>query len=778
MIFELSKDNFLEQVKKDKYNSSLSYCRFPIRFILLESFKDLRDIVEVLKDRSEIFDITTLENFVDNVDGWITFNSIINKIKDLSLQKDYIILLLSEFARFLPDEEFFSFFSSLMSLENIDVSYYQRRLYIPLVGVTQRFLRNFWDKYHRKDEFVSVWKILGQKEKYTLLFVNFNFKKTPQEFTLVESSKEFLNIWKKIDIKNKIICKSALLYLYSPKVFNDEFFEVKRINNIQEYLSEVLKIRIPFLYKEEDNKFWETLLEKIEKSKVNNFFDFVEEYLNVKSLEKINPIILWFQNESDFARWLIKNYYLSNPEFEGTYIKEVFSSIKSYSLRELLEKFFFKIFERDFKAEMIKERKKILREFYDNKRETDFTFIEKPLENKLNSISKEEIPKYITGITSFEKEWIIENLTSFKDIKSIYPELEFYLGDLGFSDILTEKNSWIEEYFKEYRFSRIRNNPSEKLISILYEKNANAKSFYEWYYSFNSVEEYIGDEDEKIWIDALGVEFLPLIISLLKEKGYYVKFKIARAKLPSSTEFNKIENIDRVSDLDEFIHNPSKYRYPKNLIEEIEIIRRIIDRISELRDKFVIFSDHGFTAFANREFKEKRLPDLKFIEGEVRYALLKEDMEISEDEDFFVYEGENSKNKEKYLITLKYHSFSFFPSGEVHGGATPEEVLIPVIYASKVPFEEVSYEVKLLSEEISVREPILRFIISPKLQTSLRVSCENTELNIQYNKENDLYQVDLSKFKPGKYRLTISIGSWKDEKNITIKGGLIERNIL
>ncbi|MFN3699349.1 MAG: hypothetical protein ACK4SU_04025, partial [Dictyoglomus sp.] len=134
MILELSKDNFLDQVEKDKYNSSPSYCRFPIRFILLESFKDLRDIVEVLKDRSEIFEITTLENFIDNVDGWITISALINKIKDLSPQKDYLILLLSEFARFLPDEEFFSLFSSLVSLENIDVSYYQRRLYIPLVG--------------------------------------------------------------------------------------------------------------------------------------------------------------------------------------------------------------------------------------------------------------------------------------------------------------------------------------------------------------------------------------------------------------------------------------------------------------------------------------------------------------------------------------------------------------------------------------------------------------------------------------------------------------------
>jgi len=46
------------------------------------------------------------------------------------------------------------------------------------------------------------------------------------------------------------------------------------------------------------------------------------------------------------------------------------------------------------------------------------------------------------------------------------------------------------------------------------------------------------------------------------------------------------------------------------------------------------------------------------------------------DGDFFIYISEEQK---KYLIATKYKFFAEASVREIHGGATPEEVLVPVI---------------------------------------------------------------------------------------------------
>lgn len=721
MISVLHKEEFRDKVEEDKENRIPSYCRFPVRFILLENFEDLRDVVENFKDKANIFDITDLEIFAKNHDGWITPNAIINKIKSLTPNSDHLILLLSEIVRFLSDEEFFSFFSGLMSIENLDISYYRRRLYIPLVGITQRFINIFWDKYDRREEFSPVWQILGNKDRYNLFLVSFDFEVNPEEFTLINSSKDFLDLWKKPNINNKLISKSKTLWCFSSKVFSDEFFEITRINNIKEYLSEVLKIKVPFSYKDEDENFWKILLRELENRKLHNLYDFIGEYLNIKRLETENPISLWIKKESDFSHWLIKNYYLSDPNFENAYIREVVSSIRGYDSRDFLENYFFKIFDKKFSSDVFDERRKVLREFYLEKKDMDFKFLENPLEERFGLLTKEEIPKYLTGITFFEKKWIVENLDLVKNLKNVYPELEFYLRDLSFNN-LAEENLWLKDYFKEYRISRIKNSPSEKLIEIISNKNINLDTLYKCYHSFEEVDKLIEDEDEKIWIDGLGVEFLPLVVSLLEEKKYYVDFRIAISNPFLNDRFNDFENMERISLLDDF-NQSNGYKYPENLIVEIEIVRKVVDKISEFRDRFVIFSNRGFRSFT--------------------YEFNKEDLVDSFQEK-----------------------------------SAPEEVLIPVIYASKRSWEDIVYKITLLDEVISYRKPILRFKVKPKPKNRISIRCKDRELTVSYDGVNDLYEVDFSKFKPGEYKITIIIGAWEETKIITLKGGFKERDIL
>ena len=70
--------------------------------------------------------------------------------------------------------------------------------------------------------------------------------------------------------------------------------------------------------------------------------------------------------------------------------------------------------------------------------------------------------------------------------------------------------------------------------------------FFKWYYSFERLN-YIEENNEYTkYGDALGVEFLPLLISLLNKEGFKVDFNIGRANLPSTTGFNTFEGVERI----------------------------------------------------------------------------------------------------------------------------------------------------------------------------------------------------------------------------------------
>lgn len=774
-LTEVEKDQIIPLIDGDKYTNLISYNRYPIRFILLNSFKDLRDVIGLLIKEVGIFELSEIDIFKSNSDSWLTINSVINNIRNLDQRKSFIVPSISEFARFLTDDEFFSLFSSLMDIENTEC-HYQRRIYVPIVGISQRFMITFWNRYHRKSEFTPIWKVIGNTEKYTLYFVGLKLDFYPDFLTVILSNKDFLNLWKKENLSERIICTSEILNYYSNKMVSDELFNVIKIDNIRDYLSEIYRFRVPFAYNKQDERFWKHLLNETASRKTNNFFEFVEDYLNVKKLEEENVLSLWFKYNTEFSRWLIKNYFTCKLVNEDKYIDKVLSPINTYDNISILKSYYLSVFEEKPTLQLLEERRKVIKRFAEES-SLDLSFIDEYLKNKIEELKPEDAVKYVTCTTLFEKEWVIRNINLIENLEDVYPELSYYLRDVNYLNLHPEQ-LWIKEYFREYRSSRLKNSPTEKLLNILNDKNANSSAFYKWYYSFSKVEDFLKEDFEKIWIDALSLEFLPFIVNLLTKKDFCVDFNVAVAKLPTTTEFNKLENVERISDLDDFIHSQLKYKYPENLIRELEIIKKIIDKISSFKDKFLIFSDHGFTSFANRVFQGRSLPKIKVSEGEDRYGILEEEISIvSDNEDFIIYKKEESGSNEKYLIASKYNSFSYFSSPETHGGATPEEVLIPIIYATKVPFVVISYEIELFNDILTLRNPILKFSVRPNPKTSIIVKHKNVEL-ATFSSIEDVYELNLSRFKQGEYTFTFVIDDFKAEKRITIKGGSIERDIL
>lgn len=89
-----------------------------------------------------------------------------------------------------------------------------------------------------------------------------------------------------------------------------------------------------------------------------------------------------------------------------------------------------------------------------------------------------------------------------------------------------------------------------------------------------------------------------------------------------------------------------------------------------------------------------------------------------------------------------------------------------------------SYSIKVLVKEISVRNPILKFDIKPKPKVKPSVKYRDKSLAVLYDEDRDIYQVELIEFKSGEYSLDIEIGEWRGKINFEIKGGFKEKDII
>lgn len=326
------------------------------------------------------------------------------------------------------------------------------------------------------------------------------------------------------------------------------------------------------------------------------------------------------------------------------------------------------------------ERKKLIRTFPKSEMAV---FI---LENDIDP--QESIYRY-TDSTSMECAKIIEWVAAngyIKEIDSIYPALGQYLAPYIFD---CGKNSdEFTEYFQQYKLQKVINQITPAFLEKV-EKNAKNLS-YTHLETRDSAILRIGDKKNTYlyWIDALGVEYMAYITELVRKKGLAIRTDIAYAELPTITATNKgfYEKWPgslkyKEPELDYIKHKEAGgFVYtdgsaPIHLYAELKVIERAINTAAtELAlhhcKAFVIASDHGASRLAViHKQEEKYETDTKgehsgrcckeFPDAELPYAI-----------------RENG-----YLVLADYGRFqkSRAANVEVHGGASLEEVLVPII---------------------------------------------------------------------------------------------------
>lgn len=385
----------------------------------------------------------------------------------------------------------------------------------------------------------------------------------------------------------------------------------------------------------------------------------------------------------EYKNWLFFIYLKLNAEsIRNRYLRYVVEATDSYEdLKNNILTEIIRISRCDarFKA-FYEERKKLIRHFPESEMAV---FINE------NSIDPSESIYRYTDCTRMECVKIIDWVAAYgyiQEIDSIYPALGQYLKpyivDCGkYSDEFTE-------YFQQYKLQKVTNHVSRAFLETV-KKNARNLP-YTHVETRDSAILRVSDKENAFlyWIDALGVEYMAYITELVRKKGLSMHTSITRVDLPTITSINKSfyekwsgskkykeEELDNIKHKDAGGYVYTDGSAPIHLYSELKVIERAIDfAATELAlhrcKSFIIASDHGASRLAVlHKQEEKYETDTK---GEHSGRCCKE----FPDADIPFAIPENG-----YLVLADYGRFkkSRAANVEVHGGASLEEVLVPVI---------------------------------------------------------------------------------------------------
>lgn len=286
--------------------------------------------------------------------------------------------------------------------------------------------------------------------------------------------------------------------------------------------------------------------------------------------------------------------------------------------------------------------------------------------------------------------------------RSMSKSLYLYMQDFVFDDVNTKlsesDNSFRDDlttYFRDYKLQKLTN---RIFPDFLKRVNAYAQSPRP-YNKLQPRSSIISHMDKKnvqcFFFDALGVEYLAFIMAKCEEYGLVSEVAIGHCELPSITGKNKEflqyfadEDWRKIDDLDEIKHHSQFYdyrkcEYPLHLFEELDVIDgqlRMIQSmlVQGILEKALIVSDHGASRLAvcyGHELDSSIELD-ESGEHSGRCCPAAEDPNLP----FAAYE-------DGFAVLANYERFKGGRRAnvEVHGGASLEEVVVPIITLTKRP---------------------------------------------------------------------------------------------
>lgn len=769
--------------------------RYPIRFVLLDNFHECSLFVDFVREETN--------SLVQSVDKWIDPeypDLMITHIQMAQQIKDYIrknegqncvIAPFSELARFYDNDEKKTFDALLKTVKAIEATpksvEKHQRVYVPIVGLEGKM------EAFSNDSQSIIWRLRSTDKEltYRLILTNgttFGVQGLEKHYTVVHNIHEWLNVWKDADkqVTPNIICTSRSIFANQCYAQPDNAFVFAPCSDAFDFLTKGLELAFGGMTKVMgDNENWDILAQNIDISNGFSFAKYVENYFSVSGIDSYKVFIkLWLDRPAKYERWLLARFYQLRQDGNG-FICRILSKTTTFTGNDFIEQMALDLTE--IQAEM-EERQYCLREAA--KRHVVLREgVETTLVSRLQSIAQKYTVsgalKYYAGITDKEKElavsWIGKELVPLGKLKEIYPDLYYYSTPLGIS---VGVPSWVEGYMKEYKRAKISNVYTAEIEQQIISLNHSEVSFDTWYQTFCTTLTLLQnrkDIEVFYWVDGLGIEWISLIKEIIREKNsqgiYLNEVKIARALLPSTTEVNKpslqsllTETLRKAGDLDNLAHQSTNL-WPTTIVKELHLVRNVVeDIIEKYNDKKVaIISDHGLT-YLSQLCKGIGLNGVE-SDHHGRIAIKTAGTWTADNNYFRMEDG-------KTVCALRHSSLcNKVPKGQgIHGGCTPEEVLVPIFIVSSC-VSGTEWSADLLTLEISGANPTIKFRIKNIPSTEIPFIEYNNGRYALHQANADLFESEPIAINEQCTVVTLVIGNVLRPYNISVSAGAEEDDL-
>lgn len=765
-IVDFSFDELKAEILQDASSKEMLARRYPARFIMLDNFETFRELRSFLHNLgAKLLQFDSLLD--DDVDGWLTSDQLIEIIKNTT--EPTLITPFSELVRFYEENKFCGFMHDISLLE--DLAHPNKRLYMPLIGLENR-VEGFLKGFTRIAESAPIWRCRTEKQATRVYLMSETPLQQNSHITVLKNAQEWLQFWKTQAPQDIVICTSRPIRAFHNYSQPDNIFSFLPINDIHQLLTDVMGYSFPFACDEQNRKFWDTLASEVVNipQKDFSFGSYVCHRFGRYNIDAEILLQLWISTGmTEFDRWVLRQYALNDSRLtQNSYLHqclEVSSLDNADSLIiNIATQIPLHLHSKPFDANLLDERTRLMNAVREYMRSAVPPKIQQELRQAIVEIFQSgdfaSAKALCTHTFDFEH-WLaagwydLHENDSFsrRDLQSIYPDLYGYYGEEN--AVLPEGCEWIESYFQSYRRAKLSDSYPDTIKNIVSRYSGTAESFYSWYHIIPRAHDMLAQTkvDYVYWIDGLGAEYIPFINHIVSGQKVFVTEKCvySRADIPSSTTHNRYdlppEQIFRA--LDEKAHDSHGYRKYDTLIEELAIMRDAVEKIMQNHIgencRIAIVSDHGLS-FLSR--KADSLKTEKTAEHEGRYLL--SDNTPHHDTDF-VYHFNESDGRQ-YKIALRHASLGNKPTHEVHGGCTPEEVLVPFIVLA--PSTEMhNYTIGIKKNKIPLSNPLVEIFVSPK-PTEVKMKIGNVYVDMTHE-TGDMWVASLPDAKEGNTRIAI-----------------------
>lgn len=400
-----------------------------------------------------------------------------------------------------------------------------------------------------------------------------------------------------------------------------------------------------------------------------------------------HQVLSGWKTADDNTKWLFWLWYHLGLNTQSDYISHAISAAKSFhDISQALETNILSCLDNPNFDEWIEQRNTVMAELGTVSFSAHFwNAFDAIKDNRkklkmLSSNTHEERTKIIEVISCALKEG--KSIHDFKMILTEkYPDLYLYLTR---SEYGTDE---LRAYFSKYKMLKVKDE-----FELSFSDSAEHINFYD----FDSRGKLLNDIKSNstayyLWVDGMGVEWVDLLVSRISAADSSLPtpdVSVATAVIPTVTSIN-MESADpgtvnkKLNNLDSLGHikDKSDCNYFSIIAKQFELISSIANDIAQIISMHpgldvVITADHGMSRMAAKGFHSMegvKPQKAATVCSLGRFCQFPEGSQLPSIS--HTVKGDN-------VVAFKTHAHFTSPGyapGEIHGGATPEEILVPVI---------------------------------------------------------------------------------------------------